>query len=118
METALFILMVAIAVVVLACGEATGTQDKKGEEFDDFVEVESANAGITANAGIARTFKSMARAFLRLGNRPKKEIEMVELDFTADVANEELTDFWYNPANPLYWSVHSDFTDPLARHDD
>lgn len=113
-----FLGLTAIGIILMAFSEMRRTGGSGGEEFDDFVERESANVGVTSDVGMAKTLGSMAKTFFRVRNGGKGDDNTKDFDFTADVANQDMVDFWYNPANPMYYAVHSEPDEYKVMHDD
>lgn len=58
----------------------------------------------------------MAKTFSRQRNQGNSLPEM-GFPISTEVANQDMVDFWYNPANPMYWAVHS-AEDLDVKHDD
>lgn len=75
METGpwVFLALTAIGVTLMAFGEIRRPRGNRGEEFDDFVERESANVGVTSDVGIVRTLKSVGKSVSHSASlRPRK----------------------------------------------
>lgn len=113
-----FLVLAAMGIVLMAFSEMRRTGGDGGEEFDDFVEREPANVGVNTDVGMAKTLGSMAKTFFRVRNGGKGIDNTKDFDFTTDVANQDMVDFWYNPANPMYYAVHSETNDFKTMQDD